>query len=34
VRVVGVKDINEALDALHEAGGVEVPPPSTTAARS
>jgi PDZ domain-containing protein len=34
VRVVGVKDIDEALDALHEAGGVEVPPPSTTAARS
>lgn len=34
VRVVGVKDVAEALDALHEAGGVEVPPPSTTAARS
>lgn len=34
VRVVGVDNIGEALDALHRAGGVEVPPPSTTAARS
>lgn len=34
VRVVGVENIDQALDALHEAGGVEVPPPSTTAARS
>jgi PDZ domain-containing protein len=34
VRVVGVRNIEEALDALHEAGGAEVPPPSTTAARS
>jgi PDZ domain-containing protein len=34
VRVVGVGNIDEALDALHEAGGAEVPPPSTTAARS
>ena len=25
---------SEALDALHAAGGAEVPPPSTTAARS
>jgi PDZ domain-containing protein len=34
VRVVGVDNIDQALDALHEAGGAEVPPPSTTAARS
>jgi PDZ domain-containing protein len=34
VRIVGVENIDEALDALHEAGGAEVPPPSTTAARS
>jgi PDZ domain-containing protein len=34
VRVVGVDNIEQALDALHEAGGAEVPPPSTTAARS
>jgi PDZ domain-containing protein len=34
VRVVGVSNISEALDALHRAGGAEVPPPSTTAARS
>jgi hypothetical protein len=34
VRVVGVHNVSEALDALHRAGGVEVPPPSTTAARS
>jgi len=34
VRVVGVSNVDEALDALHRAGGVEVPPPSTTAARS
>lgn len=34
VRVVGVGTIDEALAALREAGGVEVPPPSTTAARS
>jgi PDZ domain-containing protein len=34
VRVVGVDNIEQALDALHGAGGAEVPPPSTTAARS
>ncbi len=34
VRVVGVTTIDEALAALRQAGGVEVPPPSTTAARS
>jgi PDZ domain-containing protein len=34
VRVVGVNNLDEALDALHRAGGEEVPPPSTTAARS
>ena len=34
VRVVGVASIDEALAALREAGGVEVPPPSTAAARS
>jgi PDZ domain-containing protein len=34
VRVVGVGNVNEALDALQRAGGAEVPPPSTTAARS
>ncbi len=34
VRVVGVDNIEQALDALHRAGGAEVPPPSTTAARS
>jgi PDZ domain-containing protein len=34
VRVVGVSTVEQALDALHEAGGAEVPPPSTTAARS
>ncbi len=34
VRVVGVDNIEQALDALHAAGGAEVPPPSTTAARS
>jgi PDZ domain-containing protein len=34
VQVVGVDDIDQALDALHRAGGVEVPPSSTTAARS
>ena len=34
VRVVGVDNIDQALDALHGAGGAEVPPPSTTAARS
>jgi PDZ domain-containing protein len=34
VRVVGVSTIDQALDALHEAGGAAVPPPSTTAARS
>ncbi|HEY3672192.1 MAG TPA: PDZ domain-containing protein [Acidimicrobiia bacterium] len=34
VRVVGVENIEQALDALHGAGGAEVPPPSTTAARS
>jgi PDZ domain-containing protein len=34
VRVVGVDNVQQALDALHRAGGAEVPPPSTTAARS
>jgi PDZ domain-containing protein len=34
VRVVGVENVDQALAALHEAGGAEVPPPSTTAARS
>ncbi len=34
VRVVGVSTIDEALAALHQAGGASVPPPSTTAARS
>jgi PDZ domain-containing protein len=34
VRVVGVENVAQALDALHAAGGVEVPPPSTTVARS
>jgi Lon-like protease len=34
VRVVGVDTIDEALAALHRAGGAEVPPTSTTAARS
>jgi PDZ domain-containing protein len=34
VRVVGVHDLDGALAALHAAGGAEVPPPSTTAARS
>jgi Lon-like protease len=34
VRVVGVENIEQALDALREAGGAGVPPPSTTAARS
>jgi PDZ domain-containing protein len=34
VRVVGVENIDEALDALHDVGGTEVPPPSTTTARS
>jgi PDZ domain-containing protein len=34
VRVVGVTNVEQALDALHRQGGVEVPPPSTTAARS
>jgi PDZ domain-containing protein len=34
VRVVGVADIDDALAALHRAGGAEVPPPSTTTARS
>jgi PDZ domain-containing protein len=34
VRVVGVTTIDEALSALQDAGGVGVPPPSTTAARS
>lgn len=34
VRVVGVENIDQALDVLHRAGGAEVPPPSTTAARS
>jgi predicted ATP-dependent protease len=34
LRVVGVHTIGEALTALQREGGVEVPPPSTTAARS
>jgi PDZ domain-containing protein len=34
VRVVGVDTLDEALAALARAGGSEVPPPSTTAARS
>jgi PDZ domain-containing protein len=34
VRVVGVENVDQALDALHRAGGTEVPPPSTSAARS
>jgi PDZ domain-containing protein len=34
VRVVGVDNVDQALTALHAAGGTEVPPPSTTAARS
>ncbi len=34
VRVVGVENFEQALDVLHGTGGVEVPPPSTTAARS
>jgi PDZ domain-containing protein len=34
VRVVGVENVQQALDALHAMGGAEVPPPSTTAARS
>ncbi len=34
VRVVGVDDVDQALAALRAAGGAEVPPPSTTAARS
>jgi PDZ domain-containing protein len=34
VRVVGIANVDEALAALHEAGGAEVPPPPSTAARS
>jgi Lon-like protease len=34
VRVVGVDNLEQALDALQRAGGADVPPPSTTAARS
>jgi PDZ domain-containing protein len=34
VRVVGVDNVDEALDALHRAGGSRVPPTSATAARS
>jgi PDZ domain-containing protein len=34
VRVVGVSNVEQALDALHRQGGVEVPPSSSTAARS
>jgi Lon-like protease len=34
VKVVGVDTLDEALAALQRAGGAEVPPPSTTAARS
>jgi PDZ domain-containing protein len=34
VRVVGVGNVDEALAALQRNGGAEVPPPSTTAARS
>ena len=34
VRVVGVDNVDQALAALHAAGGAEVPPASTAAARS
>jgi PDZ domain-containing protein len=34
VRVVGVSTVDQALIALRGAGGVPVPPPSSTAARS
>ena len=34
VRVVGVDTVDDALRALQDAGGAQVPPPSTTAARS
>jgi PDZ domain-containing protein len=34
VKVVGVDTIDEALDAMQQAGGAPVPPPSTVAARS
>jgi PDZ domain-containing protein len=34
VRVVGVDNVEQALDALQRAGGSVVPPPSTTVARS
>jgi len=34
VRVVGVEDIEQALEVLHSAGGAAVPPPTTTTARS
>jgi PDZ domain-containing protein len=34
LRVVGVDTVDQALAALQQAGGAEVPPPSTTAARS
>jgi PDZ domain-containing protein len=34
VRVVGAKNVDEALAALRAVGGSEVPPPSSTAARS
>jgi PDZ domain-containing protein len=34
VRVVGVSTVDDALAALQKAGGVPVPPPSSTAARS
>jgi hypothetical protein len=34
MRVVGVATLDEALAALQLAGGVPVPPPTTTPARS
>lgn len=34
LRVVGVRTLDEALDALAAAGGTPVPPPSSTSARS
>ena len=34
VRVVGVATLEDALAALRHAGGAEVPPPSSTVARS
>ena len=34
IRVVGVDTIDQALDALQQAGGAPVPPPTTVSARS